>query len=477
MSKYICFILILLSSNLYSNNLQLSNVTYNPINNKLKFTLSWENSWRTSNDAFDAAWIFAKYAPNGGSQWLPVTFADSVYQASIFQQISFDDLGVMIGHANNTFNDFGPITIELFTHDLIGDFQDIKIFATEMVYVPEGPFYAGDGVSDFRIYQSGNSTVPLYIDSEDELIRGSGPGEFDQQILTYTNDIPDDYPKGYAGFYSMKYKVSTLQYLDFLNCLSRTQQNLRTNTDLNQAIISNRYVMANRSTPAGRNGIKCDADLGTGPITFYMDLDEDDIPNEDNDGASIALSYVSISDMLAYLDWSGLRPMTELEFEKLCRGAYIPPIAGEYAWGSDTYNTIIAIVHPGQAIEKTVGAGTVPYLYSRGALRVGHSATSNGNRANSCATYYGIMDIHNLDEFMIGVEATDFSKWSYGDGNLDINGDAGVSDWTAQSAFAIAGNSIGSPPPISKGKIRYSPTYRSSGQGFRGVRKVNPNQN
>ena len=47
--------------------------------------------------------------------------------------------------------------------------------------------------------------------------------------------------------------------------------------------------MANRSTPAGRNGIKCDADLGTGPITFYMDLDEDDIPNEDNDGASIAL--------------------------------------------------------------------------------------------------------------------------------------------------------------------------------------------
>jgi hypothetical protein len=102
--------------------------------------------------------------------------------------------------------------------------------------------------------------------------------------------------------------------------------------------------MANRSTPAGRNGIKCDADLGTGPITFYMDLDEDDIPNEDNDGASIALSYVSISDMLAYLDWSGLRPMTELEFEKLCRGAYIPPIAGEYAWGSDTYNTIIAIV-------------------------------------------------------------------------------------------------------------------------------------
>jgi formylglycine-generating enzyme required for sulfatase activity len=38
-------------------------------------------------------------------------------------------------------------------------------------------------------------------------------------------------------------------------------------------------------------------------------------------------------DGMAYAAWAGLRPMTELEFEKACRGP-LPPRSGEYAWGT-----------------------------------------------------------------------------------------------------------------------------------------------
>lgn len=56
-------------------------------------------------------------------------------------------------------------------------------------------------------------------------------------------------------------------------------------------------------------------------------------------GANVttALTATSLSTpeqmTLAYLDWSGLRPMTELEYEKAARGP-LPPLAGEYAWGT-----------------------------------------------------------------------------------------------------------------------------------------------
>lgn len=40
--------------------------------------------------------------------------------------------------------------------------------------------------------------------------------------------------------------------------------------------------------------------------------------------------------MYAYLNWSGLRPMTELEYEKSCRGERAA-FANEMAWGDTTY--------------------------------------------------------------------------------------------------------------------------------------------
>jgi hypothetical protein len=38
--------------------------------------------------------------------------------------------------------------------------------------------------------------------------------------------------------------------------------------------------------------------------------------------------------MAAFADWSGLRPMSELEYEKACRGYNTPAVPNEYAWGN-----------------------------------------------------------------------------------------------------------------------------------------------
>ena len=44
-------------------------------------------------------------------------------------------------------------------------------------------------------------------------------------------------------------------------------------------------------------------------------------------------------DLVAYLDWAALRPMTELEYEKIARGSAEAIVPGEYAWGSTSITT------------------------------------------------------------------------------------------------------------------------------------------
>ncbi|MFN3345365.1 MAG: hypothetical protein ACK412_06920 [Chloroherpetonaceae bacterium] len=50
-------------------------------------------------------------------------------------------------------------------------------------------------------------------------------------------------------------------------------------------------------------------------------------------GAFANDSFSGTQRALLYLAWSGLRPMTELEFEKACRGVE-KGVPGEFAWGN-----------------------------------------------------------------------------------------------------------------------------------------------
>jgi len=401
--------------------------------------------------------------------------ADSIPVAGYEIHRSYDDLGMMFWKTSQGVSNFGPATFTVKLENLTGTYQDFKVFATEMVLVDNtsGDFYAGDALSSGRFYQDGNTSTPLFLENEDVLIRGNGVGQFNQEGSTSTQNISASFPKGVDSFFGMKYKITAQQYLDFLNCLTRTQQNSRTKANLSGSTASNKYVMTDTPTAVNRNPIACDINIGTGSIEFFLDLDDSNAPNSSNDGGNVVMNHLTASDILAYFDWSGLRPYTELEYEKICRGTEVFPVGGDYAWATDTYNDAGAITNNGTDSEASANVDILDGLFRTTPMRAGFAATSTSDRTSSGGTFWGIMDIHNLGEFMYGVESLNFSRLSYGDGELSVFGNAVVSGWTV-GAQLLSSQDPNAPgiEPISHGKTTITPATRSADIGARGVRRL-----
>lgn len=171
-----------------------------------------------------------------------------------------------------------------------------------------------------------------------------GTGSWATGELIYENGVGGDgdgsltgsFPKGYASFYFMEHELSQGQYRDFLNTLTRTQQDARVHpdADISGDVITNTFVMSNTSSISERNTIRAPASGNgtTAPVVFGCDLDGDGVFDESDDGEWIAMNYLSPGDLLAYADWAGLRPMTELEYEKAGRGSR-SAVHPQYPWG------------------------------------------------------------------------------------------------------------------------------------------------
>ncbi len=318
MQKFILLFTLLLGSNISrSNGLDITNLSCNEITSVLSFDLSWENSFLVEDvggicTIYDGAWIIVKYALAESDQWHHADVVAATSSEHYF--MSTDQKGVMIWdnspHTNTTMN----ITVTVTLGTLTGSKHDFKVFGTEMVNAPFKTFEAGDAISEGRYYMNGDTLIPFEITNGGAYTRESGLGEFDQVGSIVQPDMSADYPNGYEAFWAMKYKISTEQYIDFLNCLTRVQQNTRTQSDLGTSVstVTNRYVMSGTSSVVNRNPIKCDQTIGIGRITFYCDLDDDDIPNENNDGNNIVCNYLSRSDVAAFIDWYAMRVMSDL---------------------------------------------------------------------------------------------------------------------------------------------------------------------
>src|SRR5690606_5363256 len=117
------------------------------------------------------------------------------------------------------------------------------------------------------------------------------------------------------------YEITQQQYVDFLNSLTRTQQSNRIVATIANAATSPPSGWRFRMFPGGApfpqngNGIACPSTFTANePIQFMCDLNNNGTGGDANDGQWIACNYLLPADVSAYLDWSGLRPMTELEF-------------------------------------------------------------------------------------------------------------------------------------------------------------------
>lgn len=486
MKNIFTLLLIALSTGLNANNINVSNVqltgrnnsagTNNPANfTTVKFDLSWENSWRTTTGTtnWDAAWVFVKYRVGSGNwqhAWLNnsghTAPAGSTIDAGLltpgvaFNTTTNPGIGVFIYRSTAGVGTFSLSNVQLRWNYGANGVQDnatidVRVFAIEMVYVPQGSFNAGDGTTTNLTgqFRNGSTNTPLLISSENAMTLGGTIngnlannnavgmnfyGVADDFNNAITQSLPAAFPKGFNAFYSMKYEISQQGYVDFINSLTRAQQASRLATSLASGItsVTNRYVMYNSSNLQARNGIRCDAIINaTAPITFYCDLNGNGAGGEANDGQWIACNYLSFMDLTAYLDWSGLRPMTELEFEKVCRGS-LTAVANEYAWGSTSITGATNITNSGSANEtsNTSGANAVYNfpLNVQGPMRGGVFASGSSTRAQAGAGYYGMMELSgNLWETIVTVGNSTGRAFTgvHGNGTLSTNGCANETAW------------------------------------------------
>ena len=436
-------LVLLYSSLVYANNVSVSNVTITGQNTpnktcKIQFDIAWENSWRNSIN-YDAIWVFVKYSKDAGATWSHATLKTSGTNPSGFSQgtgtgldivVPVDKKGLFLQRSANEAGSVATNNIQIvwdWGSDglLSGDKVRLRVFAIEMVYISQGAFIVGSG--------------------------GTGTDEFDMmQIITANASQSGGYPPTYGGgkiipapnanwpngfnaFYAMKYELSQAQYRDFLNTLTTAQQQNRCAAQINGFMGDN-----SKANPTNRNGVQ---KLSTG---YVCNLNQDTNYNASNDGEWIACNWISWMDLAAYTDWAALRPVTEVEYEKLCRGQS-SAVADEYAWGGTDVTSFIQptdILFAGtenEAVNKS-GKGLCNYgqanQTTNGPLRCDFAATLTTTRSEGGSGYYGNKELSgNLWEIYvtIGNDAGRNFTGTHGDGVLESSfgyeGNATNNDW------------------------------------------------
>lgn len=475
-------------------------------NAPINFDISWNNSWRSTGTGapapnnWDAAWVFVKFRKNGGA-WQHASLNDSGHTvpSGASLDVGFVDTSASFNIATNpgvgafiyrsadgvgTFSKTGFSLSWKYTQDGVGtgDTIDIRIFALEMVYIPTGSFFAGDNSTSSRALRQGSAdNDPWYIGSESSITTGTqagsgtGVGETASQYRYMSDgEIGEDaegavftiaatYPKGYQKFYMMKGEISQGQWVAFFNTLTDTQKSAR---DITGATGKNQDT-----PPLTRNNVSWTSGDAT-------------LPDQGGGAtyATVAVNYISWADLAAYLDWAGLRPMSDLEYEKAGRGPY-RAVSGEYAWGSvsltaatSTSNGGTSSEGPGAAANCVSGSG-VP-----GPMRVGAMAYGDTTRIESGAGYYGAMDLSgNVWDRVTTIgnsTGRNFNGSKHGNGALTTAGDGDVTTWpdtTAVGAGFRGGswNAISDRLRISdRGNSSFTAATRSQGYGGRGVRSA-----
>ena len=378
----------------FANNVLVQNVTTtgNNATNKtiqVQFDLSWDNSWRDAIN-WDAAWVFMKFKDASGvwqhAQLNTTGFANGTGTANTMQ-VTSDKVGCWVYRSAQGSGTFNNTSMQLQWNYGLSGLTDVtglevRVFAVEMVYVPEGNFncakYFYTASSDVELTAPGQNLPVMntkitpsltYTDGTATTLRIKGDAGLD----TDNNGTIDNtsYPTGYRHFYCYKYEMTEQQYADFLNTLTATQR-----TTLGVA--------------------------GTG-ITLSNGQYFSSTPNK-------ACGKATSVRLFAYADWSGVRPMSFLEFNKASYGPLKPVDYGGYvAWGT---------LNSGPNVART-------------ATNAGYAAGSTSTRATSGASYYGILELSgSATEPLVNLNYTSFTN-ANGNGALSSSGTTDIATWNA----------------------------------------------
>lgn len=425
-----------------ANNVQVG-VPSLPTTTTLQFTIQWDNSWRIASGPtnWDAVWLFVKYQDCATNLWKHVDLSTVAVNHTVtgtqLEVIPVSDgKGVYLRLNTNVITNVTSATVTLKFATLVDAAYNYQVFGIEMVNIPQGDFYVGDGTkgtSSFG-FSDLNPFPPKLITSAIQNTTGLGAAT-NYQVNNYgsTAPLPTTFPLGWNSFYCMKYEVSQEQYASFLNTLTYDQQINRTANSPNSAM----GTLAIASATNSRNGIRIQTPglLNNIPAVYGNDLNANNTFNEAADGQNIACNWLQWSDLTAYLDWAALRPMTEFEFEKVCRGTAVP-LANENAWGTSTILQAHAGALTGSATSAELSTVSGPGLCAyginstaSGPLRCGFAATATTNRAQAGSSFYGVMDMSgNVAEQCIGGYNFNFSAFTaaVGDGSLSTVGSCNI---------------------------------------------------
>jgi formylglycine-generating enzyme required for sulfatase activity len=441
------FLLVLLVAyqSVSANNLQIGTPTL-PSTTTIQFTVQWDNSWwiNSGPSNWDAVWIFVKYQDCSTNLWKHVDLSTAAGNHSVSGgqlQINTvtDAKGIFLRLSAAGQGNVGSATVTLKFNTLVDAGYNYQVFGIEMVNVPQGDFYIGDGTRGSNSY--GFSDVNPYpaklITNTIQNATGLGAAS-SYQFNSWGSSaaLPTTFPLGWNSFYCMKYEISQEQYASYLNTLTYDQQVSTTAANPNSAP----GTLAIAGAAFSRNGIriKNSGAVSNIPAVYGNDLNNNGTFGEPADGQNIACNWLQWSDLTAYLDWAALRPMTEFEYENVCRG---PTAAtpGENAWSTTSLTQALysALNNAGAVNETstTSGSGLCAYganTTAGGPLRCGFAATAATNRVQAGGSYYGAMDMSgNVSEQCIGGYNFNYSGFTSanGDGLLSTSGTANTSGW------------------------------------------------
>lgn len=431
-------------TNVSLQNQNITNQTW-----QVQFNLTWNNSWRDGIN-YDAAWIFIKFRVNNG-QWrhayLNTSGTSTGTGTGSELRVSPDQVGAIANRSLDGYGTYAVTGMQLqwnygMSSVSNSDLPQVRVLAMEMVQIPQGPFAIGDGngssesyyalgVADNNYYVVNTElSPPLRADGSfnngNNILRIDGDGGVDND----GNGVIDNtgYPVGYNAFFMMKYEITQEQYADFLSMIISSQSAVR--------FMSQFGVNRNRISLSGG--------------AYFTDR-----PDR-------ACNFLSWYDGLAYADWAGLRPFTETEFEKACRGP-LAPQTNEMAWGNSSISpphsannssswTNISGTENGTETASSSSnnvnlssATGYSHIYGQtdgtstvvSPLRVGIFADATGDsRINSGASYYGVLDLTgNLSEQMVNITSTNGRNFAgtHGNGAIGTNGEHNVSTWPTGS--------------------------------------------
>jgi formylglycine-generating enzyme required for sulfatase activity len=349
----------------------------------ISFDLAWNNAWRAkwtepaaknctgkplTIESWDAAWVFVKFRPKGTMIFSHVTLSPDAADhgkpagAALETGLANDGkqgIGVFlyrdtVGQGANEFkgvklrwqhveDQADPATVELSVH------------AIPMVYVPDGAFRSK---SPCMYAKTGSWTpevtvCPLTTIDTPDASQPGGHANFSTNEVRVTAD----WPNGYSAFYCMKYAINQGEYARFLTEAA---------PDPALAGYNGQYGYgphnAARRYAGGLYGI-CGYTIrySSGELRY-----EADVPER-------PAKFLSDADIHSFTAWAGLRPLTNLEYEKACRGPRAVA-KEEEAWA------------PGACAP---AAGLAQFVPSIG----GHQVTTTGRLAWPGLSYWGIRDM------------------------------------------------------------------------------------